>query len=165
MLCLIKIKDIFVSNIVLISALLWGSSLWNADGNWERCIVLVTLLVGPRLPIGLGRLAMGINIGGADRTWAGGSWYLLAIRHSKSFQAISSSDLHSCLHLRDIFCKGRKLMETSLKRSCLGALYLVNAEAIQTICKFKVAKAREMIFEFAENTWAVYSMGTIKINQ
>jgi hypothetical protein len=41
---------------------------------------------------------------------------LLAIRHSKSFQTISSSDLHSCLHHRDtFFCKGRKVMETSLK--------------------------------------------------
>jgi hypothetical protein len=41
---------------------------------------------------------------------------LLAIGHSKSFQTISSSDLHSCLHLGDtFFCKGRKVMETSLK--------------------------------------------------
>jgi hypothetical protein len=35
---------------------------------------------------------------------------LLAIGHSKSFQTISSSDLHSCLHLGDtFFCKGRKV--------------------------------------------------------
>ncbi len=47
----------------------------------------------------------------------------LAIGHSQSFQAISSADLHTCLHLGDTFCKGRKVMETSLKRSCLGAIY------------------------------------------
>jgi hypothetical protein len=40
---------------------------------------------------------------------------LLAIGHSKSFQTISSTDLHPCLHLRDTFCKGKKVMETSLK--------------------------------------------------
>jgi hypothetical protein len=42
---------------------------------------------------------------------------LLAIGHSKYFQTISSSDLHSCLHLGDtfFFCKRRKVMETSLK--------------------------------------------------
>ncbi len=42
---------------------------------------------------------------------------LLAIGHSKYFQTISSSDLHSCLHLGDtfLFCKRRKVMETSLK--------------------------------------------------
>ncbi len=41
------------------------------------------------------------------------------------------SDLHSCLHLGDtFFCKGKKVIETSLKKSCLGSLYLANAEAI-----------------------------------
>jgi hypothetical protein len=54
---------------------------------------------------------------------------LLAIGHSKSFQTISSSDLHSCLYLRDTsFSKGRKVMDTSLKKSCPGALYLTNTE-------------------------------------
>jgi hypothetical protein len=53
---------------------------------------------------------------------------LLAIGHSKSFQTISSSDLHSCLHLGDtFFCKGRKVIETSLKKSCLGSLNLANS--------------------------------------
>jgi hypothetical protein len=74
--------------------------------------------------------------------------------------------LHSCLHLGDtFFCKGRKVMETSLKKSCLGSLYQANAEAIQNTCKFKVAEASERIFELAENTWAVYSTGTINTNQ
>jgi hypothetical protein len=87
---------------------------------------------------------------------------LLAFGHSKSFQTISSTDLHSCLRLGDtFFCKGRKVMETSLKKSCLGSLYLANAEAIQNMCKFKVADASERIFELAENTWAVYSTGSI----
>jgi hypothetical protein len=50
-------------------------------------------------------------------------------------------------------------METSLKWPCLGTLFLANAKAIQTTCKFKVAKAQE-IFELEENT-----TGTIDINQ
>jgi len=53
----------------------------------------------------------------------------------------------------------------SLKKSCLGSLYLANADAIQNTCKFKVAEASERIFELAENTWAVVSMGTINTNQ
>jgi len=57
---------------------------------------------------------------------------LLAIGHSKSFQTISSTDLHSCLHLGDtFFCKGRRVMETSLQKSCLGSLYLANAEDLE----------------------------------
>ncbi len=56
-------------------------------------------------------------------------------------------------------------METSLKKTCLGSLYLANAEAIQNMCKFKVAEASQQISELAENTWAVYSTGTINMNQ
>jgi len=91
---------------------------------------------------------------------------LMAIGHSKLFQTISSTDLHSCLHLGDtFFCKGRKVTETSLKKSCLGSLKLANAEAIQNTCKFKVAEASERIFKLVENIWAVYSTGTIYTNQ
>jgi hypothetical protein len=91
---------------------------------------------------------------------------LLAIGHSKSLQTIYSSDLQSFLHLGDtFFCKGRKVMETSLKKSCLGSLYLANSDAIQNSSKFKVAEASERIFELAENTWAVYSTDTINTNE
>jgi hypothetical protein len=90
-----------------------------------------------------------------------GQTNLLAIGHSQSFQAISSTDLHACLYLGDtFFCKGRKVMETNLKRSCLGALYMANSHLIQNHCRFKIAEAREKIFELSENTWAIYSIGT-----
>jgi hypothetical protein len=56
-------------------------------------------------------------------------------------------------------------METSLKRSCLGALYLANSKAIQTHCQFKIAEAREKIFKLSENTLAVYSVGIISTNE
>jgi hypothetical protein len=83
----------------------------------------------------------------------------------KSFQTISNTDLHSYLHVRDtFFCKGRKVMETSLQKSCLGSLYLANAEAIQTTCRFKVAEASEKIFELTDNTWAVCSTGMVNTN-
>jgi hypothetical protein len=95
-----------------------------------------------------------------------GQTNLLAIGHSQSFQTISSTDLHACLHLGDtFFCKGRKVMETSLKRSCLGALYMANSESIQNHCCFKITEAQEKIFELSENTWAVYSVGTINTNE
>ncbi len=56
-------------------------------------------------------------------------------------------------------------METNLKRSCLGALYMANSNSIQNHYRFKIAEAREKIFELSENTWAVYSIGTISTNQ
>ncbi len=91
---------------------------------------------------------------------------LLAIGHSQSFQTISSSNLHACLHLGDtFFCKGRKVMETSLKRSCLGAFYMANYHSIQNNCWFKIAEACKKIFELLENTLAVYLVGTISTNK
>jgi len=72
-----------------------------------------------------------------------GSTNLLAIGQSKSFQTISSAELHSCLHLGyTFFCKWRKVMETSLKRSCLGTLYLANSEAIQQTCKIQKCQGK-----------------------
>jgi len=95
-----------------------------------------------------------------------GQTNLLAIGQSQSFQAICSTDLQTYLHLGGtFFCKGRKVMETNLKRSCLGALYMANFNSIQNHCRFKIAEAREKIFEFSENTWAVYSIGTIITNE
>ncbi len=95
-----------------------------------------------------------------------GSTNLLTIGHSQSFQTISSANLHVFLPLGDtFFCKGRKVMEMSLKRSCLGALYMANSQSIQTHCQFKIAEAHEKIFELSENTWAVYSVGMISTNK
>ncbi len=77
-----------------------------------------------------------------------GQYNLLVIGHSKSFETISSTNLYSCLHLGDtFFCKGRKVRETRLQKSCLVSLYLSNAEEILSTCKFKVTKASEKIFE------------------
>jgi hypothetical protein len=74
-----------------------------------------------------------------------GQTNLLAIGHSQSFQAISCTDLHACLHLGDtFFCKGRKV---NLKISCLGALYMANSNSIQNHCQFRIAEAREKIFK------------------
>jgi hypothetical protein len=56
-------------------------------------------------------------------------------------------------------------METNLKRSCLGALYMANSNSIQNHCRFKIAEAREKIFELSENTWVVYSISTISTIQ
>jgi hypothetical protein len=66
---------------------------------------------------------------------------------------------------RHLLLQGKESDGDKLEKSCLGSLYLANAEAIQTTCKIKVAEASEQIFELAENSWAVYSTGTININQ
>jgi hypothetical protein len=84
---------------------------------------------------------------------------LLTIRHSKSIQLTPAQIYtHASTSETPSFAKE---VETSLKRSCLGTLYLANAKMNLTARKFKVTEAREKIFELVENTWAIYSIGTI----
>jgi hypothetical protein len=56
-------------------------------------------------------------------------------------------------------------METSLERSCLGALCMANSESIQNHCRFRIADSREKISELSKNTWAIYSVSTISTNE
>jgi hypothetical protein len=84
---------------------------------------------------------------------------LLTIRHSKSFQ-LTPAQIYTHGSTSETPSFAREV-ETSLKRSCLGALCLTNAKMNQTASKFKVTEAREKIFELAENTWAIYLIGTI----
>jgi hypothetical protein len=42
---------------------------------------------------------------------------------------------------------------------------MANSHSIQNNCHFKIAEAHEKIFELSENTWAVYSVGTISTNE
>ncbi len=42
---------------------------------------------------------------------------------------------------------------------------MANSNSIQNHCRFKIPEAREKIFELSENTWAVYSVGTIRTNE
>ncbi len=80
---------------------------------------------------------------------------LLTIRHSKSIQ-LTPAQIYT--HASTSFARE---VETSLKGSCLGTLYLANAKMNLTARKLKVTEAREKIFELAENTWAICSIGTI----
>jgi hypothetical protein len=42
---------------------------------------------------------------------------------------------------------------------------MANSNSIQTNCRFKIAEPREKIFKLSQNTGAVYSVGTINMNE
>ena len=78
----------------------------------------------------------------------------------------TASDLQSCQNLWDtFFCTGRRVLQTDLKNSCLGALYLGSGEHVKNNCNFLITKAKEQIYEIGKNEWAVYSTGTISTNE
>jgi hypothetical protein len=62
------------------------------------------------------------------------------------------------------FCKGRNVLLTDFAKTCLGALYLMDAKNIQDRCKFSIGGAQEKIFRLDSNTYVVYSLRKINTN-
>jgi len=90
---------------------------------------------------------------------------LIAIGDTETFQTLSSSDLAGCRRLgQTFFCSGSSVLQTNLVHDCLGSLFLGTATLIKTNCKFRISDTREKIFSLGNNTWLVYSVGTIATN-
>ncbi len=91
---------------------------------------------------------------------------LIPIGNIEAFQTLSSSDLANCKHLGiKFFCEGHSVLQTNIVNNCLGSLYLGSATLIKHNCKFWIDNTREKIYSFRNNTWLVYSVGTIATNQ
>ena len=91
---------------------------------------------------------------------------LIAIGNTEAFQTLSSSDLANCKRMgKTFFCEGRSVLQTNIVEDCLGSLYLGSSTLIKNNCKFRIATTREKIFSLGNNTWLVYSIGTIATNQ
>jgi hypothetical protein len=90
---------------------------------------------------------------------------LLAIGDTNSFQTLSSSDLANCRRLgTTFFCEGRTVLKTNIIHDCMGSLFLASSTLIKANCKFRISDKREKIFSLGNNTWLVYSVGTIATN-
>jgi hypothetical protein len=91
---------------------------------------------------------------------------LIAIGNTEAFQTLSTSDLANCKHLGNtFFCDGRSVLQTNIVENCLGSLYLGSSSLIKAKCKFRIDNTREKIYNLGNNTWVVYSIGTIATNQ
>jgi hypothetical protein len=91
---------------------------------------------------------------------------LIAIGNTEAFKTLSTSDLANCKHLGPtFFCEGCSILQTNIIQDCLGSLYLGSATLIKANCKFRIDSTREKIYSLGNNTWLVYSIGTIATNQ
>jgi hypothetical protein len=91
---------------------------------------------------------------------------LIAIGNTEAFQTLTSSDLANCKCMGNtFFCEGRSVLQTNIVNDCLGSLYLGSATLIKNNCRFRIATTREKIYSLGNNTWLVYSIGTIATNQ
>jgi hypothetical protein len=46
----------------------------------------------------------------------------------------------------------------------MGSLFLASSTLIKNNCKFQISETKETIFSLGNNTWLVYSVGTIATN-
>ncbi len=91
---------------------------------------------------------------------------LIAIGNTETFQTLSSSDLAGCKRLgQTFFWEGRMVLKTNMVNDCLWSLFLASSTLIKANCKFRISDIREKIFSLSNNTWLVYSVGTIATNQ
>jgi hypothetical protein len=91
---------------------------------------------------------------------------LIAIGNTEAFQTLSSSDLANCKRLgKTIFCEGCSVLQTNIVSDCLCSLHLGSSTLIKSNCKFRIDSTREKIYSLGNNTWLVYSIGTIATNQ
>jgi hypothetical protein len=91
---------------------------------------------------------------------------LIAICNTEAFQTLSTSDLANCKCLgQTFFCEGHSVLQTNIVIDCLGSLYLRSTTLIKTNCKFHIDSTRKKIYSRGNNTWVVYSIGTIATYQ
>jgi hypothetical protein len=91
---------------------------------------------------------------------------LIAIGNTEAFQTLSSSHLANCKCLgQTFFCEGLSVLQTNIINDCLGSLYLGSATLIKSNCKFIIDSTREKMYSLGNNTWLIYSIGTIPTNQ
>jgi hypothetical protein len=83
---------------------------------------------------------------------------LLTIGQEDQFNLLGQSDLNLCTQYGSTYlCKGRDVLRTDLKSTCVGTYYLEDLTAIQQLCKFDLKQAKEHIFQIAAKQWIILS--------
>ncbi len=70
---------------------------------------------------------------------------------------LSSTDLLSCHQVNQIFmCDSFGVMSRQFNNTCLGALYMQQFEAAQTLCPFKVVPVEERVYQLWKGHFIAY---------
>jgi len=70
---------------------------------------------------------------------------------------LSSTDLMSCHRVNQIFmCDSFGVMSKRFNNTCLGALYMQQFEAAQTLCPFKVVPVEERVYQLRKGHFIAY---------
>jgi len=78
---------------------------------------------------------------------------------------LSSTDLLSCHRVNQIFmCDSFGVMSRRFNNTCLGALYMQQFEAAQTLCNFKVVPVEERVYQLRKGHFIPYLPGYTTVN-
>jgi hypothetical protein len=78
---------------------------------------------------------------------------------------LSSADLLSCHRVNQIFmCDSFGVMSRQFNNTCLGALYMQQFEAAQTLCPFKVVPVEERVYQLCKGHFLAYLPGYTTVN-
>jgi hypothetical protein len=78
---------------------------------------------------------------------------------------LSSTDLLSCHRVNQIFmCDSFGVMSKRFNNTCLGALYMQQFTAAQTLCPFKVVPVEERVYQLRKGHFIAYLPGYTTVN-
>jgi len=79
-----------------------------------------------------------------------------------TYQVLSANDLTKCLLIADVyFCRGRQVLKTNFKKSCLAGIFKKDKQTILAYCKFKLHPNDEQVFQIDKDTYMVYTPAEI----
>ena len=83
---------------------------------------------------------------------------VLALYQKQEYQVLASSELSQCFKLGSVhYCQGRQILKTNFQKTCLGALYVKDAQAASWYCDLKVQPADERVFRVKNDDYLVYT--------
>ena len=81
---------------------------------------------------------------------------ILAINQKQEYQVLSSAELNLCFKLgRVYYCQGRQILKTDFQKTCLGPLYVKDAEAASWYCDFQVQLANKRVVRMKGDNYLV----------
>ena len=87
-----------------------------------------------------------------------GAHDVLAINQNQEYQLLSSGELQHCFKLAKVhYCKGRQVLKTNFRKSCLGALYVKDSEAASWYCDFQIQPADERVFKLSGDEYLIFT--------
>ena len=83
---------------------------------------------------------------------------MIAIGRDHRFRMSSQSDLASCIQRNHVYlCDKHQVVRTDLLSTCLGSLYLRDADGVRTHCRFEVRPMTETVYQLNNLDHLVFS--------